>query len=110
MDNIVTRQLDDEYELAQLNPVYSQTADGQAEAQEFRLDEKTKHCGEPLKNLKLKKNILIVCIRHEKELCIPDGESTYDIGDTVIIVTGHKQIVNIVIVDCIIQIGQAGTQ
>ena len=33
MDNIVTRQLDDEYELAQLNPVYSQTADGQAEAQ-----------------------------------------------------------------------------
>lgn len=69
-------------------------ADGQAEAQEFRLDEKTKHCGEPLKKLKLKKNILIVCIRHEKELCIPDGESTYDIGDTVIIVTGHKQIVN----------------
>ena len=69
-------------------------ADGQAEAQEFRLDEKTKHCGEPLKKLKLKKNILIVCIRHEKELCIPDGESTYDIGDTVIIVTGNKQIVN----------------
>ena len=33
MDNIVTRQLDDEYELAQLNPVYSQTAEGQAEAQ-----------------------------------------------------------------------------
>ena len=33
MDNIVTRQLDDEYELAQLNPVYSQTADGHAEAQ-----------------------------------------------------------------------------
>ena len=37
-------------------------ADGQAEALEFRVDRQTIHCGEPLKNLTLKKNILIVCI------------------------------------------------
>ena len=39
-------------------------ADGHAEALEFRVDENTKHIGEPLKNLHLKKNVLVVCITH----------------------------------------------
>lgn len=69
-------------------------ADGQVEAQEFRLDETAKNCGKPLKQIKLKKNVLIVCIRHESELQIPDGDSVFYEGDTVIVVTGKKHIVN----------------
>ena len=37
-------------------------ADGQAEAMEFLVDGKVRHCGESLKNLKLKKGVLVVCI------------------------------------------------
>lgn len=69
-------------------------ADGKVEAQEFRLDATAKNCGKPLKQIKLKKNVLIVCIRHETELNIPDGDSVFYEGDTVIVVAGNKHIVN----------------
>lgn len=37
-------------------------ADGQAEALEFLVDADTRNCGVPLKNLRLKKGVLLVCI------------------------------------------------
>lgn len=61
-------------------------AEGQMEALEFRVDEETLHCGEPLKALNLRKNVLIACISHGKTPEIPDGESTYKVGDTLVIV------------------------
>ena len=47
----------------------------------------------PLKNLRLrlKKNILISCITHHGNTVIPDGESYYQLGDTVIVVTTREQ-------------------
>ncbi|MDE7323897.1 MAG: Trk system potassium transporter TrkA [Lachnospiraceae bacterium] len=68
-------------------------ADGQAEAVEFVVDKNTFHCGEPLKKLKLKKNVLIVCIMHGMKLDIPSGDSCFEYGDTVIVVTGAGRVI-----------------
>ena len=68
-------------------------ADGQTEAVEFMVDENTLHCGEPLKKLKLKKNVLIVCITHGARLEIPNGDSSFVRGDTMIVVTGADRVI-----------------
>jgi trk system potassium uptake protein TrkA len=61
-------------------------ADGQAEAVEFIADEKTQNCGVPLKNMKLVNNVIIACITHKGKTEIPNGESYFQNGDTVIVV------------------------
>ncbi len=68
-------------------------ADGQAEAMEFFVDDSTMHCGEPLKQLKLKKNVLVVCITKGNVTEIPNGDSCFEKGDTVIIVTSGNKII-----------------
>ena len=65
-------------------------ADGQAEAVEFLVDEHTLHCGQPLKDLKLKKNILIVSISRGAKSEIPNGDSCFQPGDTLILVTNRS--------------------
>ena len=70
-------------------------ADGQVEASEFVVDDTTLHCGEPLKTLTLRKNVLIACITHGNSTEIPDGNSSFVVGDTVIIVSGNNIIHNI---------------
>ncbi|MCI9616735.1 MAG: Trk system potassium transporter TrkA [Eubacterium sp.] len=62
-------------------------ADGQVEAVEFRVDEKTKHCGKPLKEISIKNNMLIACITHKGKTEIPNGDSYFENGDTVIVVS-----------------------
>ena len=66
-------------------------ADGQAEAMEFSVDESTLHCGEPLKSLRLKKGVLVVCITKGARLEIPNGDSYFNHGDTLIIVTNGEK-------------------
>lgn len=68
-------------------------ADGKAEAIEFRVDKTSKHCGEMLKDLKLKKGMLIACISHGGVTEIPDGSSIFKAGDTVIVVTSQRNAV-----------------
>ena len=68
-------------------------ADGQAEAMEFLVDDTTAHCGEPLRHLKLKKNVLVVCITKGSGTEIPNGDSFFEKGDTVIIVTNGDKII-----------------
>jgi trk system potassium uptake protein TrkA len=68
-------------------------ADGQAEAVEFIADKDTLYCDVPLKKLKLKKNVLIVCITHGAQLEIPNGDSSYERGSIVIIVTGADRVI-----------------
>lgn len=65
-------------------------ADGQAEAVEFLVDSTTRHCGEPLKKLKLKPNVLIVSITHGSHTEIPNGDSVFREGDTVVVVTSGR--------------------
>lgn len=66
-------------------------ADGQMEAMEFAVDESTRHCGEPLKALKLKKGVLVVCITKGPRQEIPGGDSFFERGDTLIIVTDRER-------------------
>ena len=68
-------------------------AGGQAEAMEFIVDETTLHCGEPLKALKLKKNILIVCITRNGRIEIPNGDSCFYEGDSVIVVDNRSDLI-----------------
>ena len=62
-------------------------ADGQVEAMEFLVTEDTKGCGVPLKNLKPKANVLIASITHDSITEIPNGDSVFHAGDTIVIVT-----------------------
>jgi trk system potassium uptake protein TrkA len=68
-------------------------ADGQAEAMDFVVDEFTSHCGEPLKNIKLKKNVLIVSITRNGEIEIPNGNSSFTVGDNIVIVSSGKEVI-----------------
>ena len=62
-------------------------ADGQAEAVEFLVDETTKNCGVPLKELQLKKGVLLATISHGGKVEIPHGDSQLRLGDSVVAVT-----------------------
>ncbi len=62
-------------------------ANGQAEAMEFLVDESTLHCGEPLKNVPLKKNILLACINRHGHVEFPSGSSSFQAGDTLVVVS-----------------------
>lgn len=66
-------------------------ADGQAEAMEFLVDADTRNCGVALKNLRLKKGVLVVCINKGAHQEIPGGDSCFHRGDTVIIVTNGEK-------------------
>ena len=65
-------------------------ADGQAEAVEFLVDMNTKNCGVPLKQIKLKPNVLVVSITHGADTRIPNGDSVFVPGDTVVVVTSGR--------------------
>ena len=66
-------------------------ADGQAEALEFLVDESTKNTGSPLKEIKLKPNILVVSISHGAVTEIANGNSVFHKGDIVVVVDTNRQ-------------------
>ena len=62
-------------------------ADGRVEALEFVVDESTRNCGIPLKDLKLKPNLLLATISKDGQVEIPNGSSTIEPGNSVVVVT-----------------------
>lgn len=63
------------------------------EAIEFRVNEDIKDLvGVPIRELKLKKNILICAIFRKRNVIIPNGSDTLEIGDTVIIIQKDHRI------------------
>ncbi len=66
-------------------------ADGHAEAMEFLVEEGTRHCGKPLKEIKLKPNVLLVSISHGAANEIANGNSMFRQGDTVVVVATGRQ-------------------
>ena len=68
-------------------------ADGKAEAIEFLVDEETPHCGEPLKSLKLREGVLIVGISRGNKTEIPNGDSAFHAGDSVVIVSSGTGVI-----------------
>ena len=66
--------------------------DDRVEALEFVVKEDAKYANIPLKDLKLKPNILIVCIGRKREVIIPSGNDCIKPGDIVVVVTKSKKI------------------
>ena len=69
-------------------------ANGQVEALEFRVESNTPHCGEELRNIHLKPNVLIVCITSKDGPMIPNGASSYEPGNTIVIVSSSNTIIH----------------
>lgn len=61
-------------------------ANGAADAMEFTVTSSTHHLGVPLKDLRLRSNVLIGVILRDTQIIIPEGSSTIQEGDKVIIV------------------------
>jgi trk system potassium uptake protein TrkA len=68
-------------------------ADGQAEALEFLADEETKNCGKPLKDLKFRPGVRIAGINHGPTTEIPNGESCFYPGDSIVVVTSGDTVI-----------------
>ena len=61
--------------------------DGRAEAIEFIASENFGALGVPIKDMKLKKNLLIACIIRQGRILYPHGGDTIAAGDSVVVVT-----------------------
>lgn len=61
--------------------------DGKAEAIEFIASENFGALGVPIKDMKLKKNLLIACIIRQGRILYPHGGDTIAAGDSVVVVT-----------------------
>lgn len=68
--------------------------DGQVEALEFLAGPETRHCGEALKDIPLKKGILFAGITHGGQSILPRGDSRFFPGDTVIVVTAGGRVIS----------------
>lgn len=77
-----------------MNTLYKIGESG-AEAMEFVVNQTTRHLGTPLKDLHLKKGILVAVIIHQGRTIIPEGSSTIEMGDTVIIISSGHGILDI---------------
>ncbi|SEA09162.1 trk system potassium uptake protein TrkA [Lachnospiraceae bacterium NK3A20] len=64
--------------------------ENKAEALEFTVHEGAKVTGTPLSDLKLKDNVLIAGILRHNRFILPVGQTTIEVGDSVIIVTTHR--------------------
>lgn len=64
--------------------------DGQVEALEFIAKKQEKFYGKPLRDLTIKKDCLVACIIRHDRVIIPDGNTAIQLGDSVIVVTTHK--------------------
>lgn len=67
--------------------------DGKVDALEFYVTAATKNLGRTLKEIRLKPNILIVCINRKGRIIVPGGNDTLEIGDTVVVVISSERVV-----------------
>ena len=64
--------------------------DDRIEALEFSAKKQSRFYDKPLSTLKIKKECLIACILRGDEVIIPDGSTSIQLGDNVIVATTHK--------------------
>jgi len=57
---------------------------------EFLVDDQTRFCDTPLKDIKLKEDVLLVSITKGSKTEIPSGFSTFRKGDTIVAVTSGR--------------------
>ncbi len=66
--------------------------DGSIEAIEFQVGVRSRCIGVPIKDLKLRKGILIGCIARNNEIIIPSGETRIQAGDVAIIIVKNNDV------------------
>lgn len=69
--------------------------ENKVEALEFHIEDNSGITDIPLEELPIKKNILIACINRNGKTIIPNGSSTIQVGDNVIVVTTENGLRNI---------------
>lgn len=69
--------------------------DGRVEAAEFILDERTKHIGDSLFDIRFKKDILIASISRKGKFIIPNGDVTLEVGDRIVVVSKERKVENV---------------
>lgn len=91
-----------------MNALYK-ICDGNAEALEFIANETTHNQGVPLKDLRLKKGILIAVLLHHGKIIIPDGSCSISAGDTVILISHNRGILDLndIFEDSLLDLGAA---
>ena len=77
-----------------MNALY-RIADGAAEAMEFTVSPSTQNLGIALRELRLKKGILLAVIVRGADIIIPEGSSFMQAGDSVIIVSRNNRILDL---------------
>ena len=70
-------------------------ADGKAEALEFRVGEGSRLVGTPLKDLKLKNNMLIGAVIRGGKSLIPNGLTVLQSGDHAVVVTAAGRLTSL---------------
>ncbi|MDL2215868.1 Trk system potassium transporter TrkA [Ruminococcaceae bacterium OttesenSCG-928-N02] len=70
----------------EVNAIY-RLADGKAEAMELTVNENVLHIGKALKDLPLRKDVLIACIIREGRIIFPTGGDCLKMGDKLVVVT-----------------------
>lgn len=69
--------------------------DGKIEFIEFKVDHNDKNLGIPLKDLKMKRDMLLGCIIRDSKTIIPRGDDVIRSGDVVLVATINRQIVRL---------------
>ena len=64
--------------------------ENRAEALEFIITEDAPVVGIPLEELNLKDDIIIACINHKGQAITPNGRTTIEVGDSVVVVTTQR--------------------
>ncbi|MBR1634833.1 MAG: Trk system potassium transporter TrkA [Lachnospiraceae bacterium] len=68
----------------------SQLYDQQVECIEFSVDEQSRVTGTPIRELRLKPDLIITFINRHGKVLFPLGNDTIEVGDSVMVVTTHK--------------------
>ena len=79
----------EEGSLSQIKSLH-RMADGKVEALEFDVAEDFDEVGIALRNVKLKKNVLIAAIIRENNVIYPGGDTKLEVGDSVIVMTTNE--------------------
>lgn len=67
-------------------------AEDKVEALEFKIGENAPGLGVPLRKMRLKKNLIICGINRGRRFILPDGDTTIQAGDRVIVVAGQTKL------------------
>ena len=69
-----------------------QLVGGKSRSTGIIIKEKTEYTDIPFKDLELKPNNLIACIGRKRQIIIPDGDESIQVGDSVVIVTPRRKL------------------